>query len=219
MVSYRVGGREYPLKTVPRCHVCMSPHRFEIEEQIVAGRTYRKIHEAIADLDENAPSIRNITDHYNNGHMPLEMSSTRQIVEARARAVGKRVEEGTEDLADGISLLQVVVQKTFEAIAAGKIEPGVRDGLRATKLLGDLGEYDGAGVDQQAFMEAFMVYHETAEDIMSPEDFHRFGELLESNPVLKALAARYDGQDVVEGEWTEEQEPVELPPADSSEDA
>lgn len=223
VVTYRFGGRDYPLKTVARCHTCMSPYRFEIEQAIVAGRTYKKISELVASYgDEENPtavSIRSITDHYHNGHMPLELSETRAIVEARAKRVGKSIADSEESLVDGVTLLSTVIQKTFEAIANGTIEPGVRDGIRAAKMLADLGEYDGSNVDQQAFVTAFIQYHETASQLMDDETFQRFGRMLEDNPVLRALAARFEGEEEPEpvtGEVTERSdEPVESSSGDS----
>ena len=204
VVTYRFGGREYPMKTVARCVVCMSPYRFDIEEHVVAGRTYKRIAEMVEGYGEEfAVSSRNISDHYYNGHMPLELASTRQVIEDRARKVGKRIEDGLEALVDGVTLMEAVVQKTFEGIAKGQIEPGVRDGLRAAKLLADMGEYDGASVDQQAYVEAFMVYQEEAQRIMGDEAFAKFGEALGANPVLRALAARYEGEEVAPGEVVE----------------
>ncbi len=201
LITYKVGGREYPLRTVQRCHTCMDPQRFEIERQIVSGRTYRKIHEYIQgfyadDPDRNGPSIRSMQDHFTNGHMPVESSSIREVVERRAQAVGKAIDQGTEELVDGITLMETVVMKAFARIAGGEEAPSVRDGLAAAKLLAELGAYDGGNVDQQAYVDAFMAYHETAEQIMDPAAFARFGEALATNPVLRALASRYDGEEV-----------------------
>lgn len=197
VITYRIGGREYPLKTNRQCKVCMSPYRFDIEEAIVAGRVYRKIVES---LPEGADiTIDNVKRHYYADHMPLSVSTTRQIVEDRARRVGKRIEDSIESLVDGITLAETVVQKTFERIASGEIQPGLGDGLRAATLLAQMGEYDQGGVDQHAIVEAFIVYHESAQQFMTPEQFEAFGEMLDRNPVLKALAAKFEGKDV-EGE-------------------
>lgn len=192
-ITYRIGGREYPLKTQRNCKVCMSPHRFDIEEALVGGRTYRKIVESLPD-DGHGLSSENVKNHYLNGHLPTEHSATRQIVEARAQRVGKAVEDSIEQLVDGVSLAQVVVQKTFEAIAANEILPDMKDGLAAAKFLADLGEYDEGGTDMAAVSEAFMAYHDTAQEVMTPEQFSAFGRMLSSHPVLKALAAKYDGE-------------------------
>ncbi len=194
IVTYRVGGHEYPMTTNRQCKVCVSPYRMDIEEAIVHGRTYQKIIDSLP--EGNDLTRRNAQDHYLNGHMPLEVSATRQIVEKRAERIGKRIEDGAEALVDGITLLEVTVQKTFEGIANGSIKPDLADGVRAARILAQLGEYeDAGGVDQQAIIEAFMQYHETAQQVMAPEEFNRFGEMLDRNPVLKALASRFDGEE------------------------
>lgn len=198
IVTYRVGGRSYPLKTNRNCKVCTSPHRFEIEEEIVAGRTYAKIVDHLPEGHDL--TVGNVKNHYYNNHMPTEASMTRQIVERRAEQVGKRIEDAAESLVDGITLLETVVHKTFEGIAKGEIKPELLDGIRATRILAQLGMYDAAGLDQQAIMEAFMVYHEHAQENMTPEQFERFGEQLAENPVLKALASRYGDDETVSGE-------------------
>lgn len=205
VVTYKVGGREYPMKTSRQCKVCMSPHRFTIEEHLISGRVYRKIAEA---LPEDADiSSRNIESHYHNGHMPLEQAAVRQIVEERAQKVGKRIEDSNQSLIDGMTLAEVVVHKTFEQIAAGEIRPDLKDGLAAAKFLAEMGEYDEGGADMAAITEAFIVYHEEAEQTMSPEQFRDFGKRLAKNPVLKALASRYEGGgDTVQGDVLATQE-------------
>jgi len=194
-IIYRVGGREYPLQTNRQCRVCMSPHRFDIEEALINGRTYRKIIESLPDGHDLV--MANVKNHYLNGHLPLEQAATRQIVEARAERVGKSIEDAAQSLVDGLTLAEVVVQKTFEGIASGEIAPDLKDGLAAAKFLADFGEYDeGGGTDMLAVSEAFMVYNDAAAEVMTPEQYRAFGALLNSNPVLKALAAKYDGESV-----------------------
>jgi hypothetical protein len=193
VVSYRIGGREHPMVRNRRCKVCMSPYRFQIEENLVEGRTYGKI---ITHLPEDHElSTRNIKDHYLNGHMPMEVSATRQVVEAQARRVGKSIENHADSLVDGITLAHTVIQKTFESIAKGETIPTPRDGLRAMKVLSDLGEYDSAGgMDMDAMVEAFVIYMDNAEAHMTPEQFEDFHRALDTNPVLKALERRYQEQ-------------------------
>lgn len=204
LITYRVGGREYPMRTNRRCKVCQSPYRFDIEEALVLGRTYRRIAEA---LPEDAELTKeNIRNHYHNQHLPLDASVTREIVEARAAAVGKKIEDGVQSLVDGLTLAEVVVQKTFEAIARGELSPEIRDGMAAAKFLADLGQYEDGGADMGAITEAFIVYHEHAQEFMSPEQFQAFGEALDRNPVLKSLAAKYNGEpETVQGEVVQDE--------------
>lgn len=191
VITYKIGGREYPLITNRNCKVCMSPYRFDIEDYIVKGRVYRKIVEALP--EDSGLTVANVKNHYYNNHMPLDVSTTRAITERRAQRVGKSIEEGVESLIDGMTLAETVVQKTFERIASGEIKPDLADGLRAATLLAQMGEYEQSGVDQHAIIEAFIIYHESAQEFMTPEQFEAFGDALESNPVLRSLAARFDG--------------------------
>lgn len=205
VVTYRIGGREYPMKSQRNCRVCMSPYRFEVEKDLVAGRVYRRIVEG---LPEDAElSVHSVQRHFLNGHMPTEVSATRAIVENRAAELGKIIEDEVDSVIDGVTLARTVVEKTFQRIANGEIEPGVRDGLRAFKMLADYGEYDEGGADMMAITEAFMVYHENAQAFMTPEQFEAFGQALESSPVLKSLAAKYEGRnETIQGEATESEE-------------
>lgn len=216
VVTYRVGGREYPMIRNRQCKVCMSPYRLNIEESLVAGRTYGKIINHLP--EDHELSVRNVKDHYYNGHMPMEVSATRQIVEVQAQRVGKRIEDAAQSLVDGVTLAHTVIQQVFESLVKHEEVPSTRDGLRAVKMLADLGEYDSAGgMDMEAMVEAFMVYHDTAEAHMAPEEFDHFQEALESNPVLKALEQRYRDQqegrvpEVVQGqgEFADEEEKTE----------
>src|SRR3954453_6015358 len=90
IVMYRVGGRQYPLKTVGQCKVCSSEGRLAIEQEVANGRGYAAI---IKSLDEGHDlTPRNISDHVRNGHMPLEISTVREIIDERARIRGMSIE-------------------------------------------------------------------------------------------------------------------------------
>ena len=213
IVTYRVGGREYPMRMVRSCKVCRSPYRAHIEEYVASGYSYRQI---VDHLGEQLPDLRisveNLSDHVSREHLPLALTSIQQIAQDRAVEVGRKIEQGNRNIADGITLLRSVVQKSFERIASGAEAPEISDGIRAAKMLADLGEYDtgSSGLDRQSVIEAFMVYHEQAQSFMSPEQYASFGEALSRNPVLAALAAKYDGDgETVPGEVVDQQQVVE----------
>jgi hypothetical protein len=190
VITYRTGGRDYPLKTVRNCKVCKSPYRFDIEEHIIGGRTYKRIIDSLP--EDHEVSADSVKRHYLNGHMPLEQSVHRQMVERRASQIGKSIDDAADSLIDGITLLESVVQRTFDRLASGEVKPELRDGVQAASLLAQLGEYDQQGVDQQAIVEAFIVYHQNAERFMTSDQFQKFGEALDKSPVLAALARRFD---------------------------
>lgn len=209
--TYRLGGTDVPLITDPRCKVCMSPHRFDAEEQIIVGTAYAKINDRLPEgATFTSDSLRR---HYHN-HMSIEKSEMVGIVHRRAVRVGKRISDSEESLVDGISLMEVVVQKTFERIALGEITPTLKEGLAAAKALADLGEYDDEAMDQQAYAQAFSVFMDEASKLMGSEMFGAFGVNLERNAVLQALMAKYNPQGKTESQG--EPESQEDPPSEDS---
>lgn len=194
VISYRLGGRNYPLKTVAGCSVCFSSWRYEIEQHLIQGHPYRSIVESLFAQDASFDiRVSEIRGHYSNGHMPLQEALTRKIVERRAQERGMHLEEATESLVDGLAVAEVVVKQGFEALARGELRPSMKDVLVAAKMLEDYGQA-GAGIDMDLMSEAFLIYHETAQRLMAPEVFAEFGRQLSENPVLQALISRADGE-------------------------
>jgi hypothetical protein len=207
MVMYRLAGREYPLRTVAQCKVCQSPHRYEVEQQIIAGRVWSQIERHLKTTDPEVDlTARNIKDHYQNNHLPLEQEVGRRIIERRAEQMGRSLDTGVDSMVDGVTAAELVVQKGVEALQRGELQVDVKDMLAAAKLLETFGA-DQDGPDQAAYVEAFMVYHEVASQVMTGEQFERFGQALSRNQVLKTLVARYT-QDVDEPEQTPASESV-----------
>ena len=215
LVMYRIGGRSYPLRSVPNCRVCRSPYRLEVENSIVAGRVYSAIAQSLP--EDAGLTARHIGDHYRNGHLPIEVAESRRILEHRAQQRGKDIESGLDTLINGITVAEEIVKRGYEAIQRGDLVPDMKDVLSAAKLLETFGYGDEGGPDQEAIVEAFMIYHETAAKYMDPQTFARFGRDLSTNPILKALVAKYDNaeiegdvvadedEDVVEAEVVEEE--------------
>lgn len=198
IVMYRVGGRSYPLKSVAQCKVCASPHRLEVEQQIINARTYAAICRSLPEDADLSP--RNLADHYKNGHMPLEQETLREIVDERARIRGLSIENGTKPLVDHVVLAQTVVQKTYESLAAGTITPTIREGIRAAALLHNVGMAEGDNFDQEDLVLAFTQFMEHARALMPPEMWDEFGRRLTGDPVLKALSAKHSEGEVRDGE-------------------
>lgn len=197
VTTYRMGGTNAPLKRNPNCKVCNSRYRFDIEEKILGGASYKRIRDWLPeDAQISSDSMRR---HWKND-MAIEQALVRQITENRAERVGKRIEDSVEALVDGMTYLEVVVQKGFDLIAQGKTEPTIKETLAAAKMLAELGEYDESALDQQAYVEAFSIYMESARRRMGDVEFAAFGDDLATNPVLAALIARSQGRSEPEPE-------------------
>lgn len=204
VIAYRLGGRDYPLRSVAQCKVCSSRHRFEVEKEIAAGRVYQRIVDSLLIEDPDCDlSAKNLAHHYRNNHMPLEVEATRRIAERRAEQRGLDVANGVDSLVDGVVLAETVVQKTYEAIQRGEIKPDMRDGLAAARLLETFAPAE-TGADAATYAQVFMVYHETAQMLMTPSQFDEFGRRLSDSPILKALIARYSEGHAIEDAESEE---------------
>jgi hypothetical protein len=190
LVMYRIAGREYPLRSSPGCRTCESPRRFEIEQMIAEGRPYAAIVRELH-LEESGPSAQSLSNHFRADHMPMRSAVARTLLERRADELGRSIEDGVDDVVDDVLLTQTVVRKAFDGIASGELQVSVDQGLTAARMLAQAGQAEGGVADQQAYAEAFMVYHETAKRIMPPEMFARFGRELQANPILRALLDRH----------------------------
>lgn len=193
MMAYRIGGNVYPRKFRANCMVCASPYRAEVEAAISTGQHYSTI---AAGLPEDAElEGKHLSAHFRGNHMPLRQAAIRKIIEDRQVELGHAIEDGADQIADGVALARVVVQRSFQAIAEGKLEPTVADGIAAAKILQQTGVNDEQ-TDKASYVEAFIVYMETAQALMSPEQFAAFGQSLSSNAVLQGLVQRYRSQSV-----------------------
>jgi len=191
VITYRMGGRDYPLRTVAQCKVCSSPHRFEIEKEIASGRVYQRIIDSLLLEDpDHDLSVQNLRTHYRQQHMPLDIEAGRRILERRAEQRGLDVAAGVDTLVDGVALAETVVQKTYEALARGELKPDLREGLAAARLLETFAPAE-SGADAAVYAQVFMVYHEIAQMLMTPGQFEEFGRRLADNPTLRALIHRY----------------------------
>lgn len=190
VVSYKVGGHLYPVRTVRDCPVCNSTYRLDMEEMIVLGKTYGRILRALP--QGHQITVESLNKHYSDDHMPLGATGARRVLQERANEVGRSMEEHLDAVVDGVALSRLVVEKAFEAVASGEQKVTLKDGLDAAKFLSTLGEYDQGGLDQSVWVEAIMAYLEETRTTMTDEQFADFGRRLDSNPVLRALAARFD---------------------------
>jgi hypothetical protein len=202
LVMYRLGGKDYPLISEPTCKTCFSPYRFHIESEVLAAVPAAVVVRRLVAQDAEVDlTPRNVLSHI-EAHMPAKEVAYLRIAQRRATERGRTIEEGTDNLVNGLALAEAVVKRTWDRIAQGEIKPTVQDGLRAAQILET---FEGAdtGIDQDLFVEAFMVYFDAAESLMTTEQFAQFGRVLEANEVLSALVTRFEAQQegrVVSGE-------------------
>lgn len=192
LATVNVGGRTYPAVSERRCRVCSHPdHRVTIEEQTVAGRPWAAILRSLP--EDSGLSERNLADHFRNGHLPVANEAVVRLAKQQAHDRGQVVEEAAEAVTSHLEFCRSVVGRVRSRVVAGDLEPTVRDAVAAA---GHLGRYEpiDAGLDEAAMVEAFGAYHDTAQQVMSSEQFRQFGAALSANPVLAGLATEWEAR-------------------------
>lgn len=203
MVVTKIGNRAYPIRSEPRCRVCNSPHRQWIEAQLVRGMSYRSIAHEVEGMPNGSakvPSRESIGAHFRNGHMPLGQDVQRQIIERRAREIGRDVENGDgTSLADHVTVAQMIVQRGVEQVADGTMPLSASDVLKASAFLRQVEASTQGADDAEIWAEAMAVYMGIAQQFI-PADKHRaYARALHASPLLRALASR-QSRDVEVGE-------------------
>lgn len=189
MVMTRIGGRDYPMKSVGKCKTCQHPQRMEIENGLLAGRSYRAL---LRDLpeDEFRPSYDGLRTHFINGHMPLAAAAQVALIERNAKRQGLKIEEAVDDLVDHITVAEMVVKQGFERMQRGEIAPDMADTLNAVKIVEQIQARTNSDLDHEMWVSATMSMLEDARSIMSPDQWDAYGRKLATNPILKALSAK-----------------------------
>lgn len=191
----RIGNHTYPAKQVTRCKTCQSKYRTQIEKGIIGGMTYASI---ISDLIEpfddhsplGAPTYQNVLTHVRRGHMPIPYATQRRIIEGRAREVGKSIEHGEQLIIDSVSVGRTIVQRGFELLNNGEIQPSMGDLMKALQLQQVVeGGKDGE-LDEETWREALITYMEIVQRNVAPDIFQRIGREMAASPVLQEISLR-----------------------------
>lgn len=202
---YRVGGREYPLKTNPNCYVCNSPHRVQIEEGVLKGYSYASVARGLPDRTPDEViqiQPRHISDHVKNRHLPMDLVVRRAIMEERATQIGKSIEDAETAIIDHIGFARLGLQRVVERMAAGEIKPSMQDGIEFAKILLKLDEImgDQGGVDQQVIFRGFLSYMQAIQGVCTPDQVREIGKRISRDPVIRGLLQKATAENTVEVE-------------------
>ncbi len=121
-----------PVYSHPRCKICKSPFRDKIDEMLAAGVAQTRII-ALSTKDWNMNlNGYNVCIH-NKKHrrfLPVEIESQK----AASRSYAFRQKRALE-LADGMVVLQDVVNQIATDLASGEMKPSLNEGLKAIELI------------------------------------------------------------------------------------
>lgn len=214
LVKVRIGPKTYDAVYSPSCHTCTHPARAAIEEKVLLNYAYSAIATMYSGRAVEGPEGEDLTlpdlswtsirNHYRNGHMPLEHAAAAKLVERRSEEMAGQIETAVDRVIEHRDVVQTVLERGYERIQQSLEEPDVKDTLAAAKLLADLdSRMGGAATTDEAWGEAMQVYFETARRLMPPEMWARFTRELQQNPVLRAIEAKQNGDDVIDAEVVE----------------
>ena len=187
VVTYRLGGRTYPMKTAPQCKVCQSPERIDIERKLLHGYGPTAIWGGLSEQSQEQIKIRNIGDH-SRAHLPVDHIVRQAIIEARVRDLGGDMESATGTLVDQISFAKVGLQKVYERMVDGEIQPDVADGIAMAKFLHQVEvEAGGQEFDGEMMARGFMAYMRAMQQVCSPEQIRQMGQIIAADPIMSSM--------------------------------
>jgi hypothetical protein len=214
LVNITVGSRHLPVVVDNACPVCTHPARPLIEERLLYNDPYPVIAEWVS--GRKAETVDGVTiiwpplsawqiaGHYANDHCPVDVKVLHQLTKQRLSGTEADYERSTERIVNHVVTLSQIAQVGQQRLARGEVVPTLKETISAAKAVAaiDLAAKQVEQTDHSVQYEAAMeVYFTAAKQVMSPEQWHAFGTLLSTNPILRRLSEA-DAEDV---EATEEE--------------
>lgn len=203
-VMYRLGGRTYPMRSEPKCKVCQSPYRVEIERSLIRSYGPTAVHRSLPVKAQEQISVKNISDHA-KAHLPVDHTIRQAAIQARAQELGTDFESAEGALVDHIVFARLGLQQVYERMADGEIKPSVQDGIAFAQMLLKVEEAAGGGLDEEMMARGFMVYMRAMRQVCTPAQIQQMSEIIQQDPIMKALLSmseRVEGQ-VIEAQAAE----------------
>ncbi len=178
-----------PVMTEPRCNICKSSVRTEVDKLIVMGHGPSSIAKQIKGQDEHLngslETLRKSVERHGKKHLNIEEEAIRRTIEARARERGILVDYAEEKLVTTKAVLDLVVAKGIEQVT----EPGARvkyqDILKAVELLEEY-ESNSFAAELEQLQRQMWAIREAVRRVCPPELFEELAR------VVKEL---YEGTD------------------------
>jgi len=200
IVQIKVGNVVRDMVYEPRCKVCNHPSRFSIEEKLLMGYRYSEIARSMSDLRNQKPDgeietwpeleARNIKNHYQQGHVPLDSEMMAEFSRRRAEELGIEYEEAMVPVVDHVVVQKAVVQKGYDALVKGEIQPDVKDMLAASKLLGDREKELANNSSVEEWQEFMTLYFQAVRSVVGQDQWQQIVRAIQNHPVMRAMDAR-----------------------------
>ena len=198
VIQVKVGSRSYNMVENRNCGVCMHPGRFQIEAKILLNFGWTAISRHVSDLnsakvdgsqeDWYALTPAQIKKHYENGHCP-DGNVSRALVEERAKKRGIELSEATTGFVDHVIVQEAILQRGFELLIEGKIEPDAKDLLMASKLRGDAEATNTDNGTVEQWQEFMGIYFSAVQTVVSRDQWDEIVREIQKHPVFSQVNA------------------------------
>jgi hypothetical protein len=168
LASVDVGGESFPYKIESRCRVCSSRRRLDVERALVKGMTYQHIAETFGEPDKI--NARGVMAHVKRGHVPMNAPAVLAVAKARTEEVSQAIAPLIRGATANLGFAHAVVDRVRVRLESGEVQPNVRDGLAAIRLITEC-EAASSPVDANEWQSEFMAVFEAVKAIMTPAQF------------------------------------------------
>lgn len=135
LASVEVGGQSFAYKIESRCRVCSSSHRLDVERALATGLPYQRIGDMFGEPD--GINARGVKAHVERGHMPVNAPAVLAVAKARSEEVSEAISPLIRSAAANLSFAHAVVDRVRGRLQSGEVQPSVRDGLAAMRLIAE----------------------------------------------------------------------------------
>jgi hypothetical protein len=153
---------------------------------LAEGRTYKSI-SAMLPLDTDL-SPRNLRDHYANGHLDLDGPAVQRASRQQEQALQGAREPLVAAKAAHLTFAHAVLARVAERLDRGEVEPEIKDGIAAARLIAatEAAAGEGSGIEQ--YVSVLIALIDVVREIVPAQTFVAIGQSLAGNPILKELA-------------------------------
>lgn len=191
-----IGGREYSKPWDPACGACRSPWLSSIDSMLAEGYSLRRLRQVLANLHPAVPNEAILRVHI--AHLAEPHRRQRMAFEEAAEARGEDTTTASAAMSDA---LRAIIASGSQQLAAGELEIGTRDVLRAMQLQFQLDKAQaGEGVEASAWQAAFMAFFEIVRKRLDHQGWKAFVADVYASPEIRAVLS--DSVPALPGETT-----------------
>jgi hypothetical protein len=187
LLTYRIGGHEYPVKTSARCKTCRSRHRRQVEALLVEGKPPTAIARSLP--RGCSLSAANISEHFKRGHTAADTELGRRLLDEQSEAIGREVAADVEHALTERAIAQRVVRLVYERLASGELEITVSEALSAARILAKrdpiVVERDWLRTELDGRNASLLKVFGIVEDLVSDEQWSAFAGLVDADPEIE----------------------------------